>query len=244
MGRRVGSGAHQRAQARTPGHTRARPPARRRGAAAESDFTRGWPAAPGRRQSPRGRLGRTARRLAPRAASSPRRRRPSRARGRRCPGPSLRSLAGAHRGRRRRRKGSGRRRRKWCGSVSGSGSADGRTGCGRRELIRPLGSGGAGPRRSWSRSAHPGSGPPRPLAAQSPRGHRALTLRVGATRTPGEAQLPAGRTLRTLRMNDDSTAHKERAGVTPASADASPPWALRAEQGRGDWLWGYLLGTM
>eukprot|EP00069_Balaena_mysticetus_P020015 bmy_02690T0 len=116
-------------------------------------------------------------------------------------------------------------------------------GCGRRQLIRPRGSGRAGLGRGCSHSAHPGSGPPPSLAAQSPRGHRALTLRVGAARTLGEAQLPAGRTIRTLRMNDDSAAHQERARVTPASADANPPRALRAEPGRSGWLWGNLLGT-
>lgn len=76
-------------------------------------------------------------------------------------------------------------------------------GCGRRQLIRPRGSGRAGLGRGCSLSAHPGSGPPPSLAAQSP---RALTFRVGAARTLGEAQLPAGRTIRTLRMNDDSAA--------------------------------------
>ena len=116
-------------------------------------------------------------------------------------------------------------------------------GCGSRQLIRPRGSGRGGLGRGCSHSAHPGSGPPPFLAAQSPRGHRALTLRVGAARTLGEAQLPAGRTIRTLRMNDDSAAHQERARVTPASADANPPWALRAEPGRSGWLWGNLLGT-
>jgi hypothetical protein len=46
------------------------------------------------------------------------------------------------------------------------------------------------------------------------RGAPGSPLRVGATRSL------AGRTLGTLRMNDDSAAHSQRARVTPVSADA------------------------
>lgn len=116
-------------------------------------------------------------------------------------------------------------------------------GCGRRELIRPRGPGRADLGRGCSRSAHPLPGPPPSLVGLSLRGPRALTLRVETARTLGEAQLPAGRTLRTLQMNDDSEAHCVRARVTPASADANPPPALRAECGRRVWLCGNLLGT-
>lgn len=79
----------------------------------------------------------------------------------------------------------------------------GRQGCGRRELLRPRTRGRAG----LGRGTDPSSRPPPPLAARRARGHHALTPRVGAAHTRGEAQLPAGRTLRTLRVNDDSAAH-------------------------------------
>ena len=120
------AGRVRHAPARSPGHTRARPPARQLGAAAESDFTRGRPAGPGPQRSPRGRPGRTARTRAPRAASSPRRRRLPRARGRRLPGPSAPPPGRGPRQREERGEGkeSGRRR-KWCGSAAGSGSAAG-----------------------------------------------------------------------------------------------------------------------
>ncbi|TKC52956.1 hypothetical protein EI555_009360, partial [Monodon monoceros] len=66
-------------------------------------------------------------------------------------------------------------------------------GCGRRQLIRPRGSGRAGLGRGCSHSAHPGSGPPPSLAAQSP---SALTLRVGAARTLASADANPPRALR------------------------------------------------
>lgn len=73
---------------------------------------------------------------------------------------------------------------------------------------------------------------------------RALTLRVGTTRTRGEAQLPAGGTLRTRRMNDGSAVHSERAQVAPVSSRAGPPWALGAATCLCGWLWRNLLGTV
>lgn len=120
-------------QARTPGHTRARPPARPLGAAAAAGDFRGRPAATGPQQSPRRRPGRTARTRARRAASSPQRRRPARARGRRRPGLALCSPAPAHGGGRswRRRK----RRRKGAGG-GGSGIAQSRDAARRRAGLR------------------------------------------------------------------------------------------------------------
>lgn len=56
-------------------------------------------------------------------------------------------------------------------------------GFGRRERLRPRAVGRAGLGRRCRRGADRSSGPPRARAAQSPRGHRALTLRVGAPRT-------------------------------------------------------------
>lgn len=222
------TGAHGRA---LPG-TRA--PARPLGAAAESDFSSRRPAPPRPQQSPRGRPGTTARTLAPRAASSPRRCRLPRARGRRRPGLPLRSPAAAHSGGR-----SGRRRGAGGG---GSGVAQAEDPARRRERLLPCGEGRTGLGRSCSRSAGRNPGPPPSLAARSPRGHRALTLRVEAT--GGEAQLLAGRTLRTLGMNDDSPAHLERARVTPVSTGAGPPWALRAATSRCGRFRGNLVGTV
>lgn len=200
------AGRVRHAPARSPGHTRARPPARQLGAAAESDFTRGRPAGPGPQRSPRGRPGRTARTRAPRAASSPRRRRLPRARGRRLPGPLAPPPGRGPRQREEREEGEGEREEEEVVYLSRGIRLGSWQGCGRLALILPRGSGGAGLGCGCSRSAHPGSRPPASPAAQSPPGHGARTLRLWAARTLGEAQLPAGRTLRTLRMNDDCAA--------------------------------------
>lgn len=81
-------------------------------------------------------------------------------------------------------------------------------------------------------------------AAPGPRGLCALTLRVGAARARGEAQLLAARTLQTLRMNDDSAAHSQRAPVAPVFWGAGLPRALRAGTCRCGWLWGNLRGPV
>lgn len=120
----------------------------------------------------------------------------------------------------------------------------GAQGCGLPELLRPRGVGRAGLGRGCSRGADRNSGPPRSRAAPGPGGPRALTLRVGTSRTRGEAQLPAGRTLRTPRMNDGSAAHAERAQVAPVPSRAGPPWALGAATCLCGWLWRNLPGTV
>lgn len=117
-------------------------------------------------------------------------------------------------------------------------------GCGLHELLGPRGVGRAGLGCGCSRGADQNSRAASVSSRSDPRGPRALTLRVGTTRTRGEAQLPAGRTLRTQRMNDGSAVHSERAQVAPVSSRAGPPWALGAATCLCGWLWRNLLGTV
>lgn len=117
MGPRVGSCTHRRAQARTPGHTRALPPARCGGGEPlHQPAARGARATtkPPREAGEDGEDAGTASSILPAAAPPPA-----------SPGPPPRSPAPAHGGARsgrRRRKGSGRRR-KWWRSVPRSGAA-------------------------------------------------------------------------------------------------------------------------
>ncbi|KAL0594105.1 hypothetical protein AAY473_036503 [Plecturocebus cupreus] len=158
-------------------------------------------------------------------------------RGRRRPGLALRSPAPAHGGGRsgRRRK----RRRKGAGG-GGSGVAQSRDPAPRQAGLRATRADSA-PRSGPSWAGDPSSRVPPVPTCSSSRSHRALTRRAGFAGATSEAQLAAGRTLRTLRMNDDNAAHLERVRV---STDSVPPRVLRAELGSCGWLRGSLRGSL
>nr|XP_035148285.1 translation initiation factor IF-2-like [Callithrix jacchus] len=186
----------------------------------------GGPRRPGHNKAPAG--GRGGRRGRGRGAQHP----PS---GRRRPGLALRSPAPADSGGRsgRRRK----RRRKGAGG-GGSGVAQSRDPAPRQAGLRKTGADSArrsGP--SWA--GDPSSKVPPVSTCSSSRSHRDLRCRAGAAGATSEAQLAAGRTLRTLRMNDDNAAHLERVRVSTV-----PPRALRAELGSCGWLRGNLRGSL
>lgn len=233
MGPRVGSCTHRRAQARTPGHTRALSPARCGGgerlhqpAARGARATTKPPREAGEDREDAG----AASSILPAAAPPPA-----------SPGPQTPRPAAPQPDSRPRRR---EEREEEVAALSPGIRARGGQGCGRQKRTRPRGEGRAGLRRGCSRSTEPSSGPPPTLAAPRSRGHRALTLPVRATGTRSEAQLAAGRTLRTRRMNDASAAHWDRARVTPVSADAGPPWVPSAKPRLCGRLWGNLRGTV
>lgn len=242
MGPRVGSCTHRRAQARTPGHTRALSPARCGGGERlHQPAVRGARATtkPPREAGEDGQDAGAASSILPAAAPPPA------SPGPQTPRPAAPQPDSRLRRREEREEEEGEREEEEeVAALSPGIRARGGQGCGRQKRTRPRGEGRAGLRRGCSRSSEPSSGPPPSLAAPRSPGHRALTLRVEATGTRSEAQLAAGRTLRTRRMNDASAAHWDPARVTPVSADAGPPRIPNAEPRLCGRLWGNLLGTV
>lgn len=220
--------------ARTGAHSRTRSPARpapRRKAPSAA----GSPRRPGRNKAPAGgRGGRRGRghseQHPPRAPPPP----PPASPRPQTPRPAARSPAAAQ---------GGGRTRKWCREVSGSGSAVGKAAGYTR---------GFGP-AVWAELAWGAAAPAAPTQTPGRRGleqPRALeaTARYHSARNHSHPRrspaLPAGRTLRTRRMNDGSALHSERAQVAPVASRAGPPWALGAATCLCGWLWRNLLGTV
>ncbi|XP_066089129.1 synapsin-1-like [Saccopteryx bilineata] len=189
---------------------------RRRATSAE-----GGPRRPGHNKAPAG--GRGGRRGRGRREQHPTRATPPPVSPRpQTPRPAARSPAAAQRGWR-----SGRRER---AALSGIWRGGG-PGCERHK-------------RGWGAAVPPApTGAPGRLGPAQLRATARSHSASGPLATRRSAALP-GRTLRTLRMNDDSAAHLEQARVAPASSGAGPLCALHAAICRCSWLWRILLGTL